>query len=654
MMLRSFLSRFGRICCGTILATLATLSVVMPAAGAPLVEEAFLLGDQYQPATRAFDLATTGDYTFNLSDLQFPQPLGTATALLTRGTTSVSKLSSFGSTPVALQSGRHKVLVAATPANPTGFGAFGVSLQPAAGGSNVFDFSDQARALQPTATSLQSTLQASFVVTTAGTYRLAATDLLFPATLQRLDVLVTSAGGGIVATLSQAAPTADVTLPAGTYNLLAFAEATVASGAGAYSLAVSGSGTQPYAQVQGVGAVTAVSTVTLGAGGTHTLQVVDLSVPAPLAAVRALVSRGDVVLVRSDAAGSTEFSAAAGAATLIVVQSPGVGFDRGASDVIIASGASRVFERVAVTTPAQASGNAVLVAEPVEVPATGTYRVELTDFAFPAPVANANLYVVQGGTQLAQLAAPGAVDINATAGPLYLLLDAAPNAVTRSSLLGSRVLQTPANTTIVDSTLALGILLQSRTIEIATSGSYDLTVADLNFPAALADLALAVTRGGERVAAIYGSGSVRFNATAGRYSLNLLARPTDARGFGAYALRLDATPPPPVVTFTADPTRVRQGATTQLSWSATGATGCVASDGWSGSRPTSGTFTTAALEAGTRFTITCTGFGGSTAASVNVEVRPSDTSGGGGAAGPGLLALFATLLALARRRTGSA
>lgn len=642
----SRIARAALVACGSLLSLAAGSS----AWSAPLLDEAFLLGDRYQPRATTFDLATAGNYTLRLNDLGFPEPLGSAQALLTRGSSAVAALTTVGSAPVALQSGRHKVLVAATPAREGAFGTFGVALQPAAGGSNVLDYSDQARSLQPATPALQVSRQVSFTVTAPGTYRLAATDLAFPAPLQRLDVLVTTSGGAIVATLSQGAPSADVNLAAGNYTMLTFAEATGSAGAGAYSLAASGAGGQPIADVFGVGALGTSSGLTLGAGGSHTLQLTDLAVPGALAGARALVTRGDAVLARADAPGTTNFAAAAGAAKVFVLLSPGAGLNRGAGAVLINSGATRVLDEVDVTTPATSSGAAVLAVEPIDLATAGSYRAELTDFQFPAPAASAAIYVVQGGAMLGQLNAPGTVDVNAAAGRLFLLVDAAPNGVTRSSLLGTRLLSTPANSTVADTTLALGILLQSRTVDIPVTGPYDLAVADLRFPAALGDLALAVTRDGQRVASIFGSGSVRFNATAGRYALNLLARTSDANGYGAYALQLDATPPPPVVTLTANPVRIRAGQTTQLTWSATGATGCVAADAWSGSRPTSGTFTTAALNAGARYTLTCTGAGGSTSASVDIEVRPVSTSGGGGASGTALLGLLALCGLVGRRR----
>lgn len=86
-----------------------------------------------------------------------------------------------------------------------------------------------------------------------------------------------------------------------------------------------------------------------------------------------------------------------------------------------------------------------------------------------------------------------------------------------------------------------------------------------------------------------------------------------------------AAPPPPTVTFTASPTAIASGATTTLSWSATNASSCAASGGWSGMQLTSGSATTAALGSTTSFTLNCTGPGGSHAVTVTVTVVPAPT-----------------------------
>jgi hypothetical protein len=73
----------------------------------------------------------------------------------------------------------------------------------------------------------------------------------------------------------------------------------------------------------------------------------------------------------------------------------------------------------------------------------------------------------------------------------------------------------------------------------------------------------------------------------------------------------------------ATPANVLSGKSATLSWSSTNATGCTASGGWSGSKSTSGSFTTAALTSTGVFVLSCTGLGGSTSTSVSVGVTNS-------------------------------
>ncbi len=80
----------------------------------------------------------------------------------------------------------------------------------------------------------------------------------------------------------------------------------------------------------------------------------------------------------------------------------------------------------------------------------------------------------------------------------------------------------------------------------------------------------------------------------------------------------------PTVTLSANPVSVASGAMTTLAWSSTDATSCTASGGWSGTRATSGSETSAALTTNTTFTLACSnGQGGSTSRSVTVTVASS-------------------------------
>jgi hypothetical protein len=67
---------------------------------------------------------------------------------------------------------------------------------------------------------------------------------------------------------------------------------------------------------------------------------------------------------------------------------------------------------------------------------------------------------------------------------------------------------------------------------------------------------------------------------------------------------------------------VAYGGAATLAWSASNATGCTASDGWTGTRSTLGSESTGALTATRSYTLTCTGAGGSASQSVTVNVNP--------------------------------
>ena len=79
-------------------------------------------------------------------------------------------------------------------------------------------------------------------------------------------------------------------------------------------------------------------------------------------------------------------------------------------------------------------------------------------------------------------------------------------------------------------------------------------------------------------------------------------------------------PPTPTAILTATPASVAPNGTTSLSWTTTDATACTASNGWTGSRPPSGTETSPPLAATTTFALVCTGPGGTSTTSVDVAV----------------------------------
>lgn len=74
----------------------------------------------------------------------------------------------------------------------------------------------------------------------------------------------------------------------------------------------------------------------------------------------------------------------------------------------------------------------------------------------------------------------------------------------------------------------------------------------------------------------------------------------------------------PVVTLTATPSSIANGATSTLDWTSTNSDSCASSGG--GGTGTTGSFTTPSLSATTTYTVTCTGAGGTASQSTAVTV----------------------------------
>ncbi len=80
--------------------------------------------------------------------------------------------------------------------------------------------------------------------------------------------------------------------------------------------------------------------------------------------------------------------------------------------------------------------------------------------------------------------------------------------------------------------------------------------------------------------------------------------------------------PPPTLNFTASPDIINAGKSSTLTWSTTNATACTASNGWSGSKATSGSLVVTP-SATAVYALDCTGAGGSTGKIVGVTVQQS-------------------------------
>ncbi len=82
-----------------------------------------------------------------------------------------------------------------------------------------------------------------------------------------------------------------------------------------------------------------------------------------------------------------------------------------------------------------------------------------------------------------------------------------------------------------------------------------------------------------------------------------------------------AVPAAPTLTFTANPAVIATGGSSTLTWTSANATGCTASNGWTGAKALSGSETVTPAGPAT-YTLTCTGAGGTIARSATVSTNP--------------------------------
>src|SRR5262249_37833 len=92
-------------------------------------------------------------------------------------------------------------------------------------------------------------------------------------------------------------------------------------------------------------------------------------------------------------------------------------------------------------------------------------------------------------------------------------------------------------------------------------------------------------------------------------------------------VKATATANSPTVSVSASPASVSKGTGSMLNWSASNASSCTASGGWSGSKGMSGSASTGALSATTTYTLTCNGASGTTPATQSTTVGVSTTGG---------------------------
>jgi hypothetical protein len=601
------------------------------------------------PAQFSFTASTAQALTLTLNDLQIPAAFTSLQVAVTLGDTLVGSaaISSAGTATLAIPAatGNYTLYVIGTPNATQGIGFFGVCVAPATSAKScIANYSFAGNIQNPTTVSNsgQSTLQTNFTSSSvAGTYTVTITDDAFPMALTQIQGGI-SQGSNPVAALSGAGTTQIPNVTANTsYQLILAAIANSAVQAGLYGVQITDpNGTVVFNRTLPVGTLPAATIVDNTTAQALSLTLTDYGYPAPLSASGVAVTEGGAPALAALTSPGTVSNFTAPAGSVEIWQYVVAGAQPGVYGVVLspypaASGTVDLFSTTRVVNPSSASGGTSF-AFIANLPTAGTYNLLVNDFQFPVPFTSLGTpTVAQNGTVLTQTAGG---DFTGAAGPVVVLVNTTPPS-SGDGIFGVTV-QTSGSSpqVLLDQTQAVGGVFTTSTVTVGTSGNYSATLTDLGFPSSFQNLAVAVSRGSQVVGKIYGGGTFAFNVTPGQYVFSYITTPTTTsataslNNYGLYAINVASSVP--TLTFTASPTSVTAGQTTQLTWSSQNAISCTASGvtGWTGSEPTSGS-TAVAIASNSTLTLSCTGSGGAVTKSVTVTATTAPSSGGGGGGG---------------------
>jgi hypothetical protein len=630
------------------------------------------------PPTYEFTLAAAGNYVLTLKDISvdsgLPQSLQSLQVLVTRDLQVVARLAieypsqntvaplpktqTFAGTP-----GIYRVHVLGAIATNGAGGLFSVDVAPSAGGAAVFNVAD-AIATQSAPPSEQSVLQTEFTVSASGTYRVLALDRDFPAALTDRSVLVIrSSTQTPVVSSTGAFSTGDVgtfSAQAGeTYELIVISTAGVGS-AGLYGALVQNVATNAviYRSENGVGRLPPARPLSIPTAATYSLALTDLHFPAALTAFSAAIIQSDTFVGSVTGATPGDVALSAGPAQLFVYSTAAT---TGTVSALLSSGGLVAYGDVhIIDASADATTPAIYSFSPSEPVAAANYTLSLDDLRFPNELPNLQALVVQQGQPLDRLNGSGSsAPIALAAGKVRVLVAATPPPAS-GTLAGNGAfalaLKAANNAIVFESTQGVGGLFNAKVVNLPAAGRYDIELKDFEFPARLRISWLAVTHGTQLVGQVIGSSPIQnLQLEAGVHVLNFIGQPAANTSYGAFGVKVSDSTPAPVVTLSASPTSVTAGQASTLTWSATNATSCTATNGWGGTKTASGTQSTGALStsSNTTFALECVGPGGRGSASVTVTVTAptsGSSGGGGGHLDPLLLVSLASLLTLASAR----
>jgi len=239
-----------------------------------------------------------------------------------------------------------------------------------------------------------------------------------------------------------------------------------------------------------------------------TLTLKDFVIPAAFSSLQVAVTLNDTLVgsavADSSGVATVAIPAAAGTYTVFVIGTPAQNFGSFGVCVALASAPScNANTEIAnysssgnIQSPSTESttGTSILNTYFTSTNVAGTYTVTVTDDAFPVALSSlaggialgiTNVGSLKEGTNSIPLAVPNT--------KYQLILTAVANAAVPAGLYGVRITD-PDGTVVFDHTFPVGTM-PTATILDNTSTQLGLTVTDYGYPAALSDVAVAVTEG---------------------------------------------------------------------------------------------------------------------------------------------------------------
>ncbi|HWY96600.1 MAG TPA: hypothetical protein VNX69_15490 [Steroidobacteraceae bacterium] len=630
----------------------------------PLPAEARLVAASGAATTtqQSFTIAAAQDLVVTFTDLQIPAALVSASVVVTQGaaiagTAQLAAPATSATVSLPAATGDYTLYVFGQPNAGFSVGTFTVCVAPKASPSNCIqsaslagNITAQSTANDPTVSTFNSSLQ----VTTAGSYTFNFQDLQFPVALNTAPNLALFQGSTAVK-LGITAGSA-ISLSPGAYTLLAIAQADQTVKSGLYGITIALPGSPALLDTSVPVGLTKNSPPFLNATAQSvTLKVVDYGFPGPLASASALLTAGGSALGQASAAGGAmSFQAPAGDLQLWTYAAAGATPGTFSADV---SGAADLYTIAQGVQPAGSAYAYAFVSPPLTA---GSYQATATDLQFPSQLSGLSFAVAQNGAIVQQSATAAPINFNATAGNAILLVGAqtpASGSASGNGLFDVNLQTSGASAQLVydktQSVSSTAALLDTQTLNLGTSASFDASLTDLKFPAAFSNLALVVSRGSQILGKIYGGGVFSFPGSPGSYQLTFVATPGANQAtppviqqFGLYGVSIVFSAP--VVNLTSSVASAVTDTAITLTWSSSNASSCTASGGnWTGSKAAGGGTEVIILSATTTYTLSCTGTGGVKAQSVTVTAtaKPSSSGGGGGALDMMFLMLGGTLAA---------